>query len=106
MHEDGIAPDGLDDRPRIGEPAGLENDALESLVARVEPATRIADLTQKADQLAPRLAADAASGEHGELLGAAKNGVVDRRLGRLVDDDESVLELTMMQLVPQPSRFA
>lgn len=106
MHEDGIAPDGLDDRSGIREPARLENDVLESLATRVQPAPRIADPAQKADQLAPRLAADAASGEHGELLGTAKNGVVDRGLGRLVDDDESVLELTMIQLVPQPRRLA
>ncbi len=106
VHEDGIAPDGLDDWPRIGEPARLEDDALESLAARVEPATRIADPTQQADQLALRMAADAAFGEHGERLDVAKNGGVDRRLGGLVDDDEGVLELTMMQLVPQPRRFA
>jgi diketogulonate reductase-like aldo/keto reductase len=40
----------------------------------------------------------AASDEHREVRNVAKNGGIDRRLGRLVDDDHGVLELALVRI--------
>lgn len=47
--KDGTASDSLDNLPRIGKPARLENDALEAIATRVQAAPCIAEPAQQTD---------------------------------------------------------
>ena len=77
-----------------------------ALGARLGPAALVADAAQQRDQIGPRRAAGAAAGQHRDARRARQQHIVDRRFGRLVDDDESVRVTPGMELVAQPGRLA
>jgi hypothetical protein len=97
--------EGLQDWPRIGEPAGLDQDAPERryvalLALGHQPAQR--DL-----QVGARIAAQAAVAEQTDLVSAgAQQHIVDADAAELVDDDGGARALRRRQEMPNHRGFS
>ena len=91
MDKDRIGADCGDDRAGIGQPAGLQHDLVERPPRRTVR-LRADRRSRSGDSASRAIAAGAAAGEHGKFGRAAEQRIVDRRLRRLVDDDEGVGE--------------
>ena len=102
-----IGADRLDDRAGVGKAAGLRDDALQPLAVGRCAASLVADCLAAAPSRSARAVQQAQPPASTAIRDdRVEQRIVDRRFRRFVDDDESVAQRPVMQLVAQPRRLA
>ncbi len=100
-----IGGEGLQDRSRIGEPARLDQDALELRDLAVRALGH--EIAQRDLQVGADVAAQAAVAEQGHLVGrAAHQRVVDTHAAELVDDDGGAFAFGRFEKTPNQRGLA